>query len=268
MPVAYSKGGKNYHCVLSQNGAPTLTLDDCGTPVWLRDADVFGNTRFSSGSVSECPLGFLGQYRDNESGQYYNYHRYYDPEVARFITQDPIGLSGGLNFYRYTTNPLTWIDPFGLFEISVSARCDWNEAQMEAFKKKVARYNQAIADEKENGNDGIVIAPCARQSKNLREEYKKCGSKDGAPKNDSPKDKGKPVDCKDDIDHIIECQMGGAQSGQDLCDNLTPVNASVNRSLGSQLRTQLKGKASQVLELVKIGQRDCSSNEPRTPACS
>ena len=39
---------------------------------------------------------------------------YYDPAVGRFTTQDPIGLMGGENLYRYAPNALRWIDPWGL----------------------------------------------------------------------------------------------------------------------------------------------------------
>ncbi|MEE4688446.1 RHS repeat-associated core domain-containing protein, partial [Pseudomonas alliivorans] len=40
-------------------------------------------------------MRFQGQYFDEETGLHYNTFRYYDPEVGRFITQDPIGLLGG-----------------------------------------------------------------------------------------------------------------------------------------------------------------------------
>ncbi|QRG26818.1 RHS repeat-associated core domain-containing protein [Halomonas binhaiensis] len=36
---------------------------------------------------------------------HYNRHRYYDPEIGRFITQDPTGLMGGENLYQYAPNP-------------------------------------------------------------------------------------------------------------------------------------------------------------------
>ena len=44
----------------------------------------------------------------------YNHFRYYDPETGRFISQDPIGLLGGVNHYQYAPNHINWIDPLGL----------------------------------------------------------------------------------------------------------------------------------------------------------
>ncbi len=61
-------------------------------------------------------ITFQSKYYDSESGFYYYYHRYYDPNTGRFITEDPIGISGGLNLYRFVNNnPVMNIDPLGLF---------------------------------------------------------------------------------------------------------------------------------------------------------
>ena len=62
----------------------------------------------------EQNLRFQGQYFDAETGLHYNRFRYYDPDCGRFVSQDPIGLFGGNNFYQYAPNPLDWIDPLGL----------------------------------------------------------------------------------------------------------------------------------------------------------
>ncbi|WP_234830992.1 RHS repeat-associated core domain-containing protein, partial [Pseudomonas savastanoi] len=62
-------------------------------------------------------LRFQGQYFDVQTGLHYNTFRYYDPEIGRFITQDPIGLEGGFNLYQYAHNPAAWIDPWGLSEL-------------------------------------------------------------------------------------------------------------------------------------------------------
>ena len=66
------------------------------------------------GAQYQQSLRYAGQYQDDESGLHYNLFRYYEPEVGRFTTQDPIGLEGGLNLYQYAPNPLNWIDPLGL----------------------------------------------------------------------------------------------------------------------------------------------------------
>jgi uncharacterized protein RhaS with RHS repeats len=45
---------------------------------------------------------------------YYYRARFYSPTTGRFISEDPIGLAGGVNLYRYArANPATLTDPTG-----------------------------------------------------------------------------------------------------------------------------------------------------------
>ncbi|WP_323745983.1 RHS repeat-associated core domain-containing protein [Diaphorobacter caeni] len=60
-------------------------------------------------------LRFQGQYLDRETGLHYNTFRYYDADVGRFVCPDPIGLGGGSNLGSYSPNPISWIDPSGLY---------------------------------------------------------------------------------------------------------------------------------------------------------
>ncbi|KAB2362835.1 RHS repeat-associated core domain-containing protein [Actinomadura montaniterrae] len=76
-----------------------------------RWAGAASTPRCPPGDGVPCPLRFPGQYYDDESGFHYNYHRYYDPETARYISADPIGLAGGPNPHAYVPNPWRWADP-------------------------------------------------------------------------------------------------------------------------------------------------------------
>ena len=100
-----------------------LATDNTGKVVWRWDGEAFGATLPNEdpdgdGVLVALNLRFPGQYADVETGLFYNYFRYYDPKVGRYITSDPIGLDGGDNTYRYVGNdPLGNFDPFGLFQI-------------------------------------------------------------------------------------------------------------------------------------------------------
>ena len=55
-----------------------------------------------------------GQYYDAESGLFYNWNRYYNPVIGRYISSDPIGIAGGLNTFNYVgQNPLLYTDTYG-----------------------------------------------------------------------------------------------------------------------------------------------------------
>jgi RHS repeat-associated protein len=79
-----------------------------------RTYDTFGNLINQTGS-STGKLGFQSKYFDQESGLNYYYHRYYYPKIGRFINEDPIGFSSGLNMYGFeNNNPENFIDSYGL----------------------------------------------------------------------------------------------------------------------------------------------------------
>ena len=80
--------------------------------------DPYGKEVGGTGSLDNPHryVGIHGVMRD-ENGLYHMQHRYYDPDIKRFLTEDPIGLAGGLNLYRYGAgDPINLIDPSGLKE--------------------------------------------------------------------------------------------------------------------------------------------------------
>jgi len=61
-----------------------------------------------------------GQFEDELTGIVQNRFRDYDPATGRYLTPDPLGVQGGLNTYRYTRNPVDYIDPLGLSSCEAS----------------------------------------------------------------------------------------------------------------------------------------------------
>jgi RHS repeat-associated protein len=79
-------------------------------------------------------LRLPGQYYDAETGLHYNWHRYYDSKLGRYVRTDPIGFEGSdVNWYRYAQeNPVSLVDPLGLTDYSeipenliYSCKCGW-----------------------------------------------------------------------------------------------------------------------------------------------
>jgi RHS repeat-associated protein len=108
------KQTKLYYFHTDQIGTPLEMTDVDGSIVWQATYKAWGEIEALAVNEVEQNLRFQGQYFDDETGLHYNTFRYYDPQVGRFITQDPIGLSGGIHFYQYVLNPIAYIDPLGL----------------------------------------------------------------------------------------------------------------------------------------------------------
>ncbi|MFE4967794.1 DUF6531 domain-containing protein [Streptomyces sp. NPDC056660] len=98
-------------------GAPTELVDDEGRIAWQSRSTLWGVTAWSGGGSAYTALRFPGQYYDPESGLHYNFHRYYDPETARYLSPDPLGLGPSPNPFLYFLDPLLSADPYGLYEI-------------------------------------------------------------------------------------------------------------------------------------------------------
>ncbi|WRZ84446.1 DUF6531 domain-containing protein [Streptomyces sp. NBC_01022] len=95
-------------------GAPTELVDESGALAWHTRSTLWGTTAWAPTSKTYTPLRFPGQYFDPETGLHYNYFRYYEPETARYLSRDPLGLAPAPNPATYISNPHTWVDPMGL----------------------------------------------------------------------------------------------------------------------------------------------------------
>jgi RHS repeat-associated protein len=107
------RGTRSYFVHSDHLGRPQEVTDGQGRLVWAVDYDAFGAIRRVLVAEVECPFRSPGQYADAETGLYYNRSRYFDPATARYMSEDPAGLAGGVNPYVYCPNPLVEDDFYG-----------------------------------------------------------------------------------------------------------------------------------------------------------
>jgi|GEM_PF-686870 len=110
---------QNYHN--DQVNSLVATSDHNGATIQTLSYGPFGEA-LSANDGNENNFNYTGRELDAESGLYYYRARYYDPEIGRFISEDPIGFaSGDVNFYAYVGNsPLVYTDPLGFARLNLS----------------------------------------------------------------------------------------------------------------------------------------------------
>ena len=108
-------------------GSITSLTDGSGQLAASYVYDSFGNLTASTGTVTN-PFQYTGREFDSETGLYYYRARYYDPNAGRFISEDPIHITGGVNLYAYTlASPVNFQDPRGLAPTAVD--CEFQKYQ-------------------------------------------------------------------------------------------------------------------------------------------
>jgi len=96
-------------------------------------------------------LQYTGRENDG-SGLYYYRARYYDSVLKRFVSEDPIGLEAGPNFFAYVRgNPTNLIDPLGYADVGMHAagigpRTQEDYARIAAANSSRKAYKKCIDD--------------------------------------------------------------------------------------------------------------------------
>ena len=110
----YTDTPGTYYFLNDHLGTPQKLVNSSGTVVWQAVYLHYGKALVTVDTITNN-LRFPGQYFDSETGLHYNWNRYYDPSIGRYISADPIGLAGGMNLYSYVSgNPINAVDPAGL----------------------------------------------------------------------------------------------------------------------------------------------------------
>ncbi|RMS22765.1 hypothetical protein ALP69_200102 [Pseudomonas syringae pv. aceris] len=223
-----------YYFHTDQIGTPLEMTDAEGQIVWQAKYRPWGAIEKLVVNEVEQNLRFQGQYFDVETGLHYNTFRYYDPEIGRFITQDPIGLSGGDNLYQYAPNPNGWVDPLGW---SCSTALNVNKpkilnspslsvAERSFLERQFAKKQNALTRAAARGD--LVWSPGTHDVRisSLQGSYRKAVTARfermyGQPPNLS----------KINADHPIDLIVGGSST-----QRLQMLDESINKSVGSSLK--------------------------------
>ena len=105
------------------SGSAHLLTDALGSTVALSDSSGAVSTSYTfqpfgattrAGAATANSVEFAGRENDG-TGLYFLRGRYFSPSLQRFMSEDPIGFSGGdPNLYSYVDNqPTMFVDPFG-----------------------------------------------------------------------------------------------------------------------------------------------------------
>src|SRR6185436_12610555 len=175
-----SAHSSTYYFSQDRLGSTTALTGPNGKLIERSSYDSYG---YSVGSP-RTRYGYTGRERDPDTGLLYYRARWYDPQVGRFISEDPIGLGGGINSYTYVENgPVVKKDPSGLSDIDVHYYLTYYLARAtgcftDAGSRLIAEGNQQ-SDEDEmkkpgwgnkvvfNGGGPVIVPDLAQRTRNV-----------------------------------------------------------------------------------------------------
>lgn len=121
---------KKYFYHTDHLGSTIAVTDEAGNKVWDGEYTPFGIQLSGEGELLKAAK-FTGKDLDEDIGLYYFNARWYDQELGRFVSEDPV--KDGMNWYVYCgNNPLYRLDPSGLSDYSLQEKIDKaNEWQLQ-----------------------------------------------------------------------------------------------------------------------------------------
>ncbi len=93
------------------------------------------------------------------AGLHNNWHRFYDPETARYITPDPLGLMAGMNPFAYVDGaPVTFVDLEGTHPVLANLLRRFGPPLLNVLKtfgKRAHRWTKGLTKGKVTNNTNV-----------------------------------------------------------------------------------------------------------------
>jgi RHS repeat-associated protein len=114
-PLSLHTGGATFYYGNESPGHVSGLVNAANQVVSLYRYNPWGEPEAITETVMTQPLRYMAREWDEDLGMYQVRARWYDPQLGRFVSEDPIGLGGGINTYAYVGNsPVNATDPSGL----------------------------------------------------------------------------------------------------------------------------------------------------------
>jgi RHS repeat-associated protein len=118
--VVYYKDGGGWpylqYFITDGGGRLISYTDSTGSDARVGVGHIYNEYASQAGAVNDAEsFGGSGSEDLDQPDVSFFRNRYYDQRTGRWLTEDPIGVAGGVNLYQYVgNNPATYTDPFGL----------------------------------------------------------------------------------------------------------------------------------------------------------
>jgi RHS repeat-associated protein len=143
-------------------GTSEVITDSTGSIVWEASYEAYGAVIRTNATMSFTP-SYTGKEFDSDIGLYYYNARWYDPDLGRFITEDPA--RDGVNWFAYCNeNPIRYIDPTGLEGLGFTNV--WESAKSALHWNNKKEYLDTAVSEASTGIRGLIPNEARLQTAN------------------------------------------------------------------------------------------------------
>ena len=130
-------------------GSPVAVTSVTGEVIWNAQFSAYGKEYQGTGTPAQDPIGFAGSSNDRQTGLVYMQARFYDPDIGRFLSVDPVGFTTDnvMSFNRYlyvNNNPYAYIDPDGEFLKAITTAVKVGYKAIKARKNPIKAIGEEL----------------------------------------------------------------------------------------------------------------------------